>query len=227
MASVQETSPNTPLNLAIALFAPISSISGSPTIFFLQPVLTGKVFASTAVLLGTEIFLLLANYFFGLEGLPVLDMQDPTRTVKMSVHELQDFLRTLSNNSGLSGASSQPYSQPGIGLLSPTQPKLITPLPPEAPVVFGLAIFSGYTNVEFSPTAWLFFPVFSFPGLRGAIPMLLLATIATIFVRAVVPPETTGAKPLSQAASPPNMFQLTTEQLFQLLNRFGKHFSNQ
>lgn len=203
-----------PLNFGISFFAPVSSIPGSPSFFFLQPLLTGKVFASLGILSVAQLFLFLINRIFCLELTPLNkgSFVSPEQTVQMSASDLQDFLASVSRN----------YIQPATEQIDVTSGTLETP---EIPLVVALTIWGDFTDNPFGPTVFLLLPVFTFPGLRGALPMLILELLATIFVRAVVPPQTTGSKPLQQPVlGKPNILQFTPENLLNLLNRFSKHF---
>ncbi len=61
--------------------------------------------------------------------------------------------------------------------------------------------------------------------MRGALPLLILELLTTIFVRAVVPPETTGVKPLTEPASNSELQsqQFSPEDLLNQLDQFSKH----
>ncbi|WP_407308880.1 hypothetical protein [Desulfosporosinus sp. SB140] len=206
--------PKEPLNFGISIFTPVSSVPGSSSLFFLQPLFTGKVFASLGILSVAQLFLFFISR--------ILDVQSPTlspgtvispdQTVRMSVSDLQDFLTSVSSN----------YVQPTTDQPGVTSGTLETP---EAPLVVALTVWGDFADVPYGPTVFLLFPVFTFPGVRGALPMLILEILATIFVRAVVPPQTTGSKPLTDPVSGgPNILQFTPENLLNLLNRFSKHF---
>lgn len=200
-----------PLNMGIALFAPISSLAGSPTFFFTQPLISGRVFASTAVLIGMEIFLFIAQRLFGLESVPVLDVKNG-QTLQMPLSELQGFLKWVSNGS----ASEYTGTIGSRGFL--------TVVSPEAPLTLALTVNADYSNNPYTPAIWFIFPIFTFPGIRGALPLLILELLATIFVRAVVPPESTGSKPLSGPSSNEmsNPLNLSPNDILELLNRFRK-----
>ena len=211
-----------PLNLGLSIYSPVSSVPGSATFFFFQPLLTGKVFASVGVLIAAELFLFLANRFFNLESLPIQKgpVISPEQTVRMSLSDLQDFLASVSRGK----------VQPSTGPSAPSTGQAVTGIvpaeSPEIPLVLGLTVWGYFSNKPFCPSISLFFPLLTFPGVRGALPLLILDLLATIFVRAVVPPETTGSKPLTPPASN-NKFkplQFSPEDLLNLLNRFNKHF---
>jgi len=208
-----------PLNLGISIFAPVSSVPGSATFFFVQPLLTGKVVASVGILIAAQLFLFLADRFFGLsvQKGPVIS---PEQTVRMSLSDLQDFL----------GSISRGKVQSSIGTSDPSTGQAVTgifpPETPEIPVVFALSVRGYFTNKPFCPSVFLLFPLVTFPGLLGALPLLILELLTTIFVRSVVPPQTTGSKPLAIPApnSKSQPLQFSPEDLLNLLNRFSKHF---
>ena len=200
-----------PLNMGIAIFAPISSVAGSATLFFTQPIINGRVFASSAVLIGSELFLFIAQRLFRLESLPVLDVKNG-QTVQMPLSELQGFLRWMSNGS----AGEYTGTVPNRGFL--------TPETPEAPLTVVLFVSADYSNSPYSPSAWFLFPILTFPGIRGALPLLILELLATIFVRAVVPPESTGSKPLPKPGTSKlnNSLPFSSNDILQLLSKFRK-----
>lgn len=221
-----------PLSFGISIVAPVSSVPGSSSFFFLQPLLTGKVFASVVILISTQLFLVIADRFFGLETMPVQihPVISPDQTVRMSLRELQDFLgsmtrakvqtsTTTSTTSTTSTASTASIGQTAGDFVTESQ---------EVPLVFALAVWGDFTNKLYSPNVFLTFPLFTLPGARGVLPLLILELLATIFVRAVVPPQTTGAQPLTDPASSnqsqSQLLQFSPEDLMNLLNQFSKHF---
>lgn len=218
--------PLTPINMAIYIYVPISSVAGSPVLVFRLPFLVGHIFSSVGVLEGVGIFLLIAQYLFKLESVPMIDLSN-NQTIRMSVKELQDFLKML--NIKQSGTSSQIPSPSSI-----TQSTNLsgirgypTPLPPEAPLVVAIIVTADFSNVNYSPNMSFLVPLISLPGLRGALPLLILALLATIFVRAVVAPEATGAKPIPKQSERSNSsLKITPEELLRIISRFGKYFSS-
>lgn len=210
------------LNMGVTIYSSVSSVSGSSSFFFIQPILTGEVFASVGILIAAQLFMFLADRLFGLESMPLLKgpVISPEQTVRMSLSDLQNFLALMSrgNVQPSSGTSGPASNQTTSGVFS-----LETP---EDPLVFALAIWGDFTDKPFCPTVFITFPLFAFPGVRGALPLLILELLTTIFVRAVVPPETTGAKPLTAPVSNTNLklLQFSPEDLLNLLNKFGKHY---
>ncbi|WP_242966906.1 hypothetical protein [Desulfosporosinus sp. FKA] len=213
-----------PLNFGISIFSPVSSLPGTSSLFFLQPLLTGKVFASLGILIAAQLFLFLANRLFGLELSTIKPgtVISPEQTVRMSTSDLQDFLASVTNGSIQSSVGQPLNNQP---MNSPRDVSSGTLETPEAPVIFALTVWGDFVANPYGPTVFLILPIVTFPGLRGALPMLILELLGTIFVRAVVPPQTTGAKPLPESSSSkPPLLQFTPEGLVNLLNRFSKHF---
>lgn len=210
-----------PLNFGISLFAPVSSVPGSATLFFTQPVLTAKVVTSIAILIGAQIVLFIANHFFGLETIPANKYPplSPDQTVQMSLRDLQDFLASMSRAKVQSSTRTSTPSTVQEG-------GEIVPESAEVPLVVALAVWGDFSNKLYSPSVFLLFPIFEFPGLRGSLPLLLLELLTTIFVRAVVPPQTTGSKPLMGPTSntKPQSVQFSSEDLLSLLRQFSKHF---
>lgn len=224
-----------PVNLGIEIFSPISSEAGSATLFFSQPLISGKFFASSAVIIGAEFILFIARRFFDVKSIPMLDLKNE-RTVQIPLSELRDFLRWVAD-----GSDSSPNINPAID----GRNRLInsdgefasaigergfpTPETPEAPIIVALYILANYADKPFSPYVLFTIPILTFPGVRGALPILILALLATIFIRAVVPPETTGSKPLTKPGAvidnynPPTF---TPNDILQLFTRFGKHFGS-
>jgi len=210
-----------PLNLGLVVFGPISSIPGSASLFYLQPLLTGRVWAAEAVLLGAQIFLFLANLLFGLETVPVhrLDTAGRIGTIRMSAGDLQDFLYAIARGA----ANSAAFAGTGPAVGEKTV-EFVTVESSETPTVVGLALYGPFTDQPYAPYVFFTVPVFTLPGSRGALPILILETLATIFIRAVVPPQTTGAKPMSERLNKGSV-QFSPEDLISLLKRFGKHFA--
>ena len=220
--------------LGIQLFSPISSVAGSSTLILTQPLLTGRVFQSSAVIIGADIILLIAHRFFGVKSVPMLDLVND-QTVQLPLSELQDFLRWMTNGSDSSlninnipnrrlinsDAKASNGIQGGRGFLTPESP--------EAPLVIALYVIGNYSNKPYTPIVELIFPIIALPGVRGALPLLIVGLLATIFVRAVVPPETSGSKPLVKPVTSNNKdgpLTFTPNELLQLLTRFGKHFGS-
>lgn len=209
----------TALNLALGISAPVSSVPGSASFFLLQPLLTGKLFGAAGVLLGAQIFLILAKYIFGLNTVPLADPANPARRITMPIGELQALLGTIAANTSdplQTPAYSQAFAGGGEVLAHPTG---------ENPVVASIILFAHYSSEPFAPTTWLIIPILTFPGLRGTLPILILEILSTIFVRAVVPPQTTGAKPLTPETPPvlPRL-NLAPSELLKLLERFSPYF---
>ncbi|MBC2724567.1 hypothetical protein [Desulfosporosinus sp.] len=220
--------------LGVELFAPISSVAGSSALIFTQPLLTGNVFQSSAVVIGAQIILLIAHHFFGVRSVPALDLKN-NQTVQLPLSELQDFLRWMNNGANSSNLSSIPNGSNGlVNAVSEAPTGLLedrgfrTPQLPETPIVIAIYIIGNFSNKPYTPIVEIIFPIFTFPGLRGALPLLIVGLLATIFVRSVVPPETTGSRPLTKPDTSTNNTPLTftPNDLLQLLTKFGKHFSS-
>jgi hypothetical protein len=177
------------LNFAITIYAPVSSVPGSPVFFFLQPLLYERIFASVGILIAAQLFLFLANRIFGLESIPFQKGQviSPEQTVRMSLSDLLNSLTSVSRSN--------------IKPLSDQAATLFPSETPEIPLAFGIAVYGDFTDKPFSPAVFVLLPLFTFSGVRGALPLLILETLSTIFVRSVVPPETTGSKPLKELGS--------------------------
>ncbi len=219
-----------PIYLGLTLSVPISSEVGSASLLFAQPLINGRVFASTVVLIASEIIIFIARQFFDLKSLPIIDASNG-QTVQMPITELQEFLRWMANRSGPSPNSITN----GRSIITNTDgqsrsfvPSIITPTTPETPLVVSIVISADYSTRPFTPSLAFFVPILTFPGVRGALPILILGLLATIFVRAVVPPESTGSKPLVKPGATNDEIDPLTfspNDLLQLLTKFGKHFS--
>lgn len=218
------------LNLGIVLFNPISSVPGSASLFYLQPLLTGKVFASAGVLIGAQLFLFLAQRIFGLEGVKAMrkDGQGQVSSVEMTMSELQALLRSVAKGSSPNGSSGQGQAlgSPYGSNLSPVQEQFATPTTPEAPLIIALAVYGDFSSQPFSPLIFVTLPILTLPGVRGSLPLLILTTLSTIFIRAVVPPSTTGSRPLLERSADPAPIQLRPDELIALLKRFSKYFKD-
>lgn len=221
----------TPINMGLFFSVPISSTAGSPGLIYRQPLIDGHIFSSAGVLIGAEIFLIIAQFLFKLESIPVFDLSNQ-QILQMPVQDFQEFLKTFTRNTSgsITPGSVMPGSpssaQPSTNLPSGAR-GFITPLPPEAPFVVSLYVTSDFSNTLYSPSVWIIIPIIVLPGLRGALPFLLLSLLATIFVRAVVSPQTTGAQPLPKPGEQPNSsLNFSPEELLRFLGRFGKYFSS-
>ncbi|MDR3585185.1 MAG: hypothetical protein P4L59_07650 [Desulfosporosinus sp.] len=222
-----------PINMGVRILAPISSVAGSATIYFSQPLLSGNVFSASDILIGSEFFLRIAQRLFCLESLPVLDAQTG-QTVQMPLSELQAFLRGIANRSDPSQKSSSvtngtnmPIAANGEVTGTIGHRGFPTPETPEAPIIVALFVTADYSSMTVSPYVTLTIPIFTVPGVRGALPLIILVLLSTILVRSVVPPEATGSKPLSKPGTTMNdPTTFTPNDLLQLLTRFGKHFGS-
>lgn len=221
-----------PFDMGLGISVPISSVIGSSSLLFAQPLLTGRVCAWTAVLLSSEVFLFIAERLFRLESVPILDVKNG-QTVQMPLTELQEFLRWMASGAGPSPNPNLVNNESNIlgnlngQIVGSDTTGFVTITTPEAPLVVTLYVSADYSNRPFTPSVTLFLPILSFPGIRGALPLLILGLLSTIFVRAVVLPESTGAKPLSKPRTVSDSpLTFTPNDLVQLLNRFGKHFGS-
>ena len=142
--------------------------------------------------------------------------------MRLSLSDLQDFLASMSRSN----------VQPSTGTSAPATHQVVTgTLPlvtPEIPLVFSLAVYGDFTNKPFGPSVFMILPLFTLPGVRGALPLLILELLTTIFVRSVVPPETTGSKPLTEPASNSELqsLEFSPEDLLNELDQFSKHSEN-
>ena len=223
-----------PLNMGITIFAPVSSVIGSSSLLFAQPILTGSVFASTAVLIGSELFLFIARRLFHLTSVPVLDARNG-QTVQISLSELQEFLHWMANGIGTSpnpnlvadGGDGSIFSNQAGPTTGTDYTGFITTETTEAPLTVALYFSAFYSNNPYTPSISLYIPILAFPGIRGALPLLILGLLSTIFVRAVVLPESTGSKPLSNPKTKRNNpLTYSPNDLLQLLTKFGKKFGS-
>lgn len=234
------------LDLGLAIFTPVAALPGSPSLFVFQPLFHGTVVSSAGVLIVLEVILLVANRLCGLEQASVKTSDG--QIFQMSVYELQEFLRTIACSGsptsesakslgGIQTDSTSQLSSPGQPMVQAgTAPRpdrtaleeheigFLTGETREAPVVIGLAAAADYSNLPFAPGVFLLLPLLTLPGVRGALPMLILETLATILVRAVAPPQSTGIKPLTANPGRSRLIQFSPEDLLGFLSKFGRHF---
>lgn len=182
----------TRITLSLVIYGPTTTLPGSASIYFIQPLLNGRIPFSVGVLIGVELFLFLAQHFFGLDSIPGYLMQaNQLRAVTIPVDQLQELLRSI--------AKCSPRMTPETGgqaLDISGQSGALTVEPPaEDPLIIGLSISADYSNVPFSPAPFFLLPILTFPELTGSLPLIIILLLNTIFIRAVVPPEATGAKP--------------------------------
>lgn len=225
-----------PLNLGISIFAPISSATGSGTLFFIQPLLAGSVCEASLVIIIAEFLLYITKQIFRVDRIPVLDVKKG-QIVQMPLTELQEFLNWMTKctnyitDSNLQSSTSTDVRNLSTnGELIAGQRGFITPEAVEAPVVIAITVTGNYADLLYSPTVSLIVPVIKLPGLRGALPLIILGLISTIFIRSVVPPHLTGAEPHIEPESSNNisnrLINLTPNDLLEMLSRFGKHFGS-
>ena len=222
-----------PIVMGIRILAPISSVAGSATILFNQPLLTGRVFASSAVLISLELFLFIVQRCLCLESIPILDVTNG-QTVQMPLSDLQEFLQWMAGRSDSSpnlapatDRTNMAVNTDGVSTGTIGNRGFLTPESPEAPLIVSINFSADYSSMPYTPYVSFTVPILTFPGVRGALPLLILGLLSAIFVRAVVPPESTGSKPLSKPkATMTNPLTFTPNDLLQLLNRFGKHFGS-
>lgn len=210
-----------PLNFGLVFFAPISSVAGSATIQITQPLLVANVtFAPLWIVLG-ELALLIANAIFALDTIPLIAVRDG-RLLRIPLGELRRLL------SDLEGTVSQGTVPQGTAPGAIGDRGFLTAEEPGAPLIIGLSVFSDYSEDPDSPNTQFIVPLVEVRGLRGALPMLILGLLMTIFVRAAVPPEASGAKPFNPLLTGRRgrTFNLSPEALTHLLERFGKYFSS-
>ncbi|SDH14974.1 hypothetical protein [Desulfosporosinus hippei] len=229
-----EESCGEPIVIGIEFFCPISSTPGSSTLIFTQPLLTGKIFESSAVIIGAQIILYIAHHLFGYKSIPIMDTKN-NQTIQMPLSELQDFLKWMANGSGtfanLSSANTESNQNTNVDLgITGTigDRGFQTPQSPEAPLVLAIYVIGNFSNKPYTPIVEIIVPILTFPGLRGALPILIISLLATIFVRAVVPPESTGARPLAKPSplnNNTNPLTFTPNDLLKMFTKFGKHFN--
>ncbi|HWQ73227.1 MAG TPA: hypothetical protein VN370_13010 [Desulfitobacteriaceae bacterium] len=188
----QPNPEKTSLNFGISIWSPSSAVYGSPTLFYFQPIVYGKVFASTVVLSVAQLFLSFIKYFFGLD---------------------------IVNNTIVNNSESQ---------ISPTFSNqtfqgFLTPETPGIPLIVGLSVSGDFSSIPFSSSSFITLPIFTLPGIRGTLPLLILELLVTIFVRSVVPPELSGAKPLKQNFRDSELFNVNSENIVNLLKRFRQY----
>ncbi|MDD2233636.1 MAG: hypothetical protein PHZ11_07755 [Desulfitobacteriaceae bacterium] len=196
----QDDSEKSPLNFGISVWTPLSAVPGSPSLFYFQPLLYGKVFVSAAILIGAQLFLFLAQHLFGLEEVSILCSQSEVEKhfVRIPVSKLREFLISLSQNPVpddsflMHNLESQ---VPSSALPNQTYEGFLTTQTAQISLIVGLSVAGHFSSKPYSPLNFLTLPVFVLRGIRGSLPILILGMLGTIFVRAIVPPELTGAKP--------------------------------
>ncbi|AFM00587.1 MULTISPECIES: hypothetical protein [Desulfitobacterium] len=212
------------INVGFSLLSRVSSVPGSPVFTFLQPLINSRLFLAPWILLGSQILLLLAKHVFHLEKLTVLDIARGQR-LQIPIEELQNLIRYLCSRQ--TQATSNQDSNFDTAQNGTDPIPFPTELPPGSPGYLAIFVSVDYTDELYTPTLFFFVPILSFPGLRGALPFLILAILAIIFVRCVVPPETTGAKPEPKPRMEQNQsFNLRSEDVTAILRRFGRFFNS-
>ncbi|MDP4128123.1 MAG: hypothetical protein Q8912_14460 [Bacillota bacterium] len=187
-----EPNSKLPLNLSLALFCPTSSVEGSATVFYVQPLLYGRVYRASLILTGAQLFLAFAKVLFGMEYISMYKMDENIRCIpiKIPIDKLYELIHD--------GAKEEGSSISQVTGATTTETAAITTTTTEAPLVIGLTVSADYSTAPFAPASYFVFPFFAISGIRGSLPLLILILLDTIFVRAVVPPEATGAKPIQK-----------------------------
>lgn len=206
------------MSAGIGIFSRVSSVPGSPLVSVFQPLLSNRVFSAAGILVGAEILLLLTKYLFRLDTVPLYDVPRD-RVLQIPIGELQELLQGLGVKQKGTSSAYPANMQDIVGGTSSTV------FPAETPFIVAIYIAADYTSQPFSPSVWLIIPIFTFPGLRGSLPILILTLLETIFVRSVVPPETTGSKHPPKLNQPTQSIKLHPEELLSILKRFGKYFN--
>jgi hypothetical protein len=217
--------PYPALDINLRFISPISSAVGSPRLHFNQILSTSTVpLAGVWVLLISSI-IQIAAWFFGEDRISIPNPGDfnvPQGTVSMTLSELSNFLGQLKKGTwelpkgtgtGLdSNNSNYRVSRRGVQVQSP------------AWLTIYLVIHGTSTGRAGSPIFSLFVPIVVVEGLTGGLPILILGLIATILVRDVVPPTSSGVQPLEEQPTEQGLITLKTSELINMLKTFGGSF---
>lgn len=182
------------INVGFSFLTRVSSIPGSPTFIYSQPLINSRVYFAPWILLGAQVVSLLGKRFLQIKEIPILDVAQG-RLSFIPLDKFLGFLMSLndptgnSRNGDIFDELSQTSSSTASGLDFPTQ------LPSDVPMYIALYLSADYSRELYTPSMIVYVPFLSFPGLKGALPFLVLALLGTILVRCVVDPKTTGAKP--------------------------------
>lgn len=182
------------INVGLSFLTRVSSVPGSPTFIYSQPLINSRVYFAPWILLGAQVVSLVGKKFLQIKEIPILDVAQG-KLCSIPLDKFLDILGSLNEATGnLSSRNffeelNQTSSSTASGLDFPTQ------LPPDVPMYIALYLSADYSRELYTPNIIVYVPMLSFPGLKGALPFLVLALLGTILVRCVVDPKTTGAKP--------------------------------
>jgi hypothetical protein len=115
--------------------------------------LKGQVFYSAAVMIGAQLFLFLAQHFFGLEEISLIcpGSETESQIFKIPVRVLQRLLASLSQNSASDNITmiNNTVSQASSNLPYQIYQGFITQQLPEIPLIVGLTIAGDYSNKSY------------------------------------------------------------------------------
>ncbi len=207
------------LTVSLWLISPVSSAVGSPRLAYAQNITSAGVPGAGFWVVVLDFVVQLVAWICG-EGRVVRPdpsgIAMPEGSVSMSLPELAEFVARLKTGRWDPPAKAYPavvegeVTRPGVQVISPAYLTLF------------LLVSGTVSGREGAPMLSIFVPLISFKGLTGGLPILIMGLIATILVRTVVPPTSSGLLPDEQAQEP--VFQLKAQELIQLLRGFGKYF---
>ncbi len=211
--------PNPALDITLRLTSPISSARGSPRLLYSQVLTTTTVANASLFALGIDFLVQLAAWFFGEDRVSrPTSYRGSDGTVTMPLSALSQFLKRIKNGRA-DIAEANPTPQPW-----PVETRPGVEVEPPQPMTLLLLLNGRVSPSDGSPIINLTIPVLSFPGITGGLPIIIIGLIATILVRAVVPPSTSGTTPPADPPQEPK-FQFGTEEILQLLQQFGEYFT--
>lgn len=160
------------LSLGLFIYNPVNSAPGSPVLLYAQPLLRGKLAASSVILSGILFILAVINQVFHLENQGIAAPAEDSQVVQLSLAELQEVLSSLKKR-------MEAIGNKGLGSEDT----------PEDALIAAIGAWSSYGTGYAAPLLFVSIPFLTFPLVRGSVPLLILETLVTIFVRAVVPPD--------------------------------------
>jgi hypothetical protein len=217
--------PYPAIDINLRFISPISSAVGSPRLHFNQILSASTVPLAGVWVILIDIIIQMAAWFFGEDRISIPNPGDynvPQGTVSMTLSELSNFLGQLkkgtwelpngSGRSSDSNISTYKVSRRGVQVKSP------------AWLTIYLLVNGTATGRAGSPFFSLFVPIIVVEGLTGGLPILILGLIATILVRDVVPPTSSGIQPLEEQPTEQGLITLKTSELINMLKTFGGSF---
>lgn len=205
------------IRLSLFIFSPISFALGSPGLWFSQPITQATVPLSSFWVLVINIIIEIVT-LFSQKQLSVCPgdsrVEGPPGSITTTLPELIAFLKQLQKGQiqvPVNHNTPKQVPSPGVRI---EKPNWFT--------VF-LLLSGHFEPGEKTPRASLFLPVFEVKGITGGLPIIIIGLIATILIRHVVPPSSSGVRPPREPEEDPK-FEFGLREILTLLKGYNHLF---